>query len=102
MDHMKRKLALLLGALLVAGVSGCASWTRMTMREIPRMEPGELNARLDDPNLVVVDVRLGSEWDASPAKIKGAVHEIVKSGLDWASTYLLKYPRDKTIVLYCA
>jgi len=96
---MKRPmLALFLGALLVAGISGCTTWARMTTKEIPRMEPGELNARLADPSIVVLDVRQGSDWNASQAKIKGSVRESNENIPAWA----IKYPKDKIIVLYCA
>jgi len=97
-----RMMALFLGVLLIAGVSGCASWTKMTTQEIPRMEPGELKARLDDPNLMVVDFRLSKEWNASPLKIKGAVRESEDVVSNWPYKYFPNAPKDKTIVLYCA
>lgn len=102
-DFMKKgTIVLLLGALLAAGVSGCAFWTRITTGEIPRMEPAELEARLDDPNLVIVDFRRSSGWNASQLKIKGAVRESDDVVLNWPYRYFPKIPKDKTIVLYCA
>ncbi len=89
---------LLLVMALLLGVAGCAMVTKMATRDIPRMEPEELKARLDDSSLIVIDVRLDSDWNASPAKIKGAVRENNGTVAEWAP----KYPKDKTLVLYCA
>ncbi len=62
------------------------------------MTKDELKAMLDDPDLMVLDVRTGKDWKSSEFKIKGATH--VKSGAygDWAGTY----PKNKKYVLYCA
>ena len=83
---------------LLLGVSGCASVTRVATREVPRMEPAELKDHLDDPDLVVIDVRLDSDLAGSSARIKGAVRESNGTVAQWAPNY----PKDKTIVLYCA
>ena len=41
--------------------------------DIPRMTKEELKAMLGNPDLVIFDVRLSSEYFASDIKIKGAV-----------------------------
>jgi len=84
-------------ALLILGSSGCAAPAKIAAKDVPRMQVDELNARLGDPALVVVDVRTAGDWEGSTAKIKGAIREASKSVADWASNY----PKDKTIVLYC-
>ena len=61
------------------------------------MQVDELNARLGDSSLVVIDVRTAGDWEGSSTKIKGAIREEGKSVSDWASNY----SKDKTIVLYC-
>jgi rhodanese-related sulfurtransferase len=66
--------------------------------EAPRMPTDELKAMLGSPDLVIVDVRYGKDWTDSDVKIKGAVREDPKVFEPWAN----KYPKDKTIVLYCA
>jgi rhodanese-related sulfurtransferase len=63
----------------------------------PRMTKEHLRDQLGNPNFVIVDVRLGKDWDNSKFKIKGAVRES-SSDISWAE----KYPKDRTIVLYCA
>ena len=65
---------------------------------VPKMTKEELRAMLDNPDVIVVDVRIGRDWKASEYKIEGAVrveHSEVKS---WAS----RYGKDKTFVIYCA
>jgi hypothetical protein len=64
---------------------------------VPRMSAEELNGILGGPDVIVIDVRRGSEWDGSDSKIKGAVRET-----GFVSKWADKYPKDKTVVLYCA
>ena len=52
---------------------------------------------LGNPDLVIIDVRIERDWKSSPLKIKGAVWEDFMDVEKWAQ----KYPKDKTIVLYC-
>ncbi len=87
----------LVSLMVVLGSSGCAAPQKMAAGDVPRMEVGELKARLGDPALVVIDVRAANDWESSQAKIKGAVREVGKNVADWASNY----PKDKAIVLYC-
>jgi rhodanese-related sulfurtransferase len=62
------------------------------------MTKEELKGLLSDPDLIIVDVRLGRDWTGSDLKIKGAVREDPENIESWAN----KYSKDKTIVLYCA
>ena len=48
--------------------------------------------------VVVIDVRAYTDWLLSSEKIRGAVREDYRDFDDWSA----KYPRDKTVVLYCA
>jgi hypothetical protein len=66
--------------------------------EAPRMSKDELKAMLGSPDLILLDVRYNKDWTDSDSKIKGAVREDPKLFESWAN----KYPKDKTIVLYCA
>jgi 3-mercaptopyruvate sulfurtransferase SseA len=91
-------LSFLMLVVLALGSSGSAAPANKTPGEVPRMEVDELNARLGDSSLVVIDVRTAADWEGSSVKIKGAVREAGKSVSDWASNY----SKDKTIVLYCA
>jgi rhodanese-related sulfurtransferase len=62
------------------------------------MTKEQLKPLLGSPDLVVIDIRLDEQWKFSNRKITGAVHE----NPTIPGTWLDKYPKDKTIVLYCA
>ena len=66
--------------------------------DVPRMTTDELKALLRNPDLIILDVRLGRDWKESNLKIKGAVREEPGDVESWAN----KYSKDKTLVLYCA
>ena len=66
--------------------------------EVARITKEELRAKLGDPDLVILDVRRGKDWSASDVKIKGAVRADPGDTAAWAD----KYPKEKTLVLYCA
>jgi len=48
------------------------------------------------PDVIVVDVRAPHDWDSSQWKIQGARRESP------AQASMAGYPKDKTIVFYCA
>jgi rhodanese-related sulfurtransferase len=64
--------------------------------EIPRIPKDELRARLDDPETAVIDVR--QEQSEATEKIRNAALEDVNKVDNWAD----KYPKDKSIILYCS
>jgi rhodanese-related sulfurtransferase len=66
--------------------------------DVPRMTTDELKGMLGNPEWVILDVRYGKDWTGSDLKIQGAVREDPKAFESWAN----KYPKNKTIVLYCA
>jgi hypothetical protein len=82
-------------ALAMAGVYIA---TAMAMGEVPRMTKEELKGQLSNPDVVIIDVRSGKDWKASEIKIKGAVREDPTESESWID----KYPKDKTLILYCA
>jgi rhodanese-related sulfurtransferase len=65
---------------------------------VSRITKEELKARLNDPNVVIVDVRLGKDWKASESKITGAVRVEPADVLSLVD----KYSKDKMLVFYCA
>jgi len=89
--HKKAFYMLLLISLL-AGLSSIASAS-----DVPKISKEELNAMLNNPDLIIIDVRRERDWKSSSLKIRGAVWEDFLEVDTWAQ----KYPRDKTIVLYC-
>jgi hypothetical protein len=64
--------------------------------EVPMIGPDQLTSMLGQPDVVIVDVRLGESWNNSDRKIKGAVREDPMEVESWAN----KYPKDLTLVLY--
>jgi hypothetical protein len=93
---MFRKLILALIALVVVGCAGMGKGA--ATGEVPRMSKEELKGKLGSPDVIVLDVRRGEEWRNADKKIVGAVRESADSIDDLVS----KYPKDKTLVLYCA
>jgi rhodanese-related sulfurtransferase len=65
--------------------------------KVPRITKEELKPILDNPGVIVLDVRIGDEWKKSDKKIKGAIREDPEKDFKvWA----LNYQKDKTIVFY--
>ena len=66
--------------------------------DVPRMTKEALSAILGNSDVIIIDVRFSRDWTDSDSKIKGAVREDPEAIQSWAN----KYPKDKTLVLYCA
>ena len=56
----------------------------------------QLLKNLENPKLVIVDVRDTNDWQSNNYKIKGAVRRIPEEFESWS----LKLPQDKILVLY--
>ena len=65
---------------------------------VPRMTKEALRAVMGKPDVIIIDVRSGMDWADSDSKIKGAFREDPEAVQSWAN----KYPKDKTLVFYCA
>ena len=83
-------IAIVIGALL--------AFEAVYAKDAPRMTKEELQGMLGNPDLRIVDVRLGNDWTSSEFKIKGAIRENARKLDTWST----KYEKDQTIVLYCA
>ena len=77
-------------AVLFVAASAIAEDKRITKEEVMQM--------LGSPDLIIIDVRAALEWEKSELKIKGAIREDPDSVSSWMS----KYPKDKTIAFYCS
>ena len=91
-----RKCLLFLIFFLAVGWVACEK--TISQSDVSRMTKGDLKARLGTPDLVLIDVRYGKDWTGSNQKITGAIRE----DPDGVNTWGAKYPKDKTLVLYCA
>jgi hypothetical protein len=94
---MKKKLSLVLAVLAAFTFSSLFSMPAAA-GEVPRMAKENLKALLGKPDVIIVDVRIERDWEASGSKIKGAVREAPKKADSWGS----RYDKNKTYVLYCA
>lgn len=84
--------------IIIIGLLPIASCTKPSgPRAVPRITVEQLRTDLGNPDLVIIDVRTGPDWKNSQARIKGAVHEDPFR----IGTWIDKYPKDKTIVIYC-
>jgi len=77
---------------------GLFSAIAMAQAAIERMTKEDLKARLDDPNMVVVDVRTERDWSASELKIKDAVRLDIRD----VTTVAADADKARTYVFYCA
>ena len=66
--------------------------------KIPVITKEDLKERLDNPGLIIIDVRVERGWQSSDRKIKGAVWEDPDDVSAWAG----RYSKDKNLVLYCS
>ena len=92
---MKKRL-FLATLLIFFMVEGCTLLEKSV--DAPKMTKEDLKAMLGSPDLLIIDVRYGRDWTDSDLKIRGAVREDPEAFDSWAN----KYPKDKTLVFYCA
>jgi len=94
-----KKVLLAVTTMLFAGLvqSAICEERSLSPADVPRISIEELKAKLEDPDVAIIDVRSAHDWDDSNTKIKGAIRE-EPSKLD---SWVKNYPKDKTIVLYC-
>ena len=90
-----RSLRFAVAALLMVAVMVAVTFAAQR-GNVDLMTKEELKARLGNADLVLLDVRKGTDWRASEFKIKGAVR------LDPRDIAKVTYPKDAIIVLYCA
>lgn len=64
--------------------------------KVPRITKEELVKKLNDPDVIILDVRPEDQWKISKHEIYGAKHEDPEKVESWID----KYPKDKTYVLY--
>ena len=83
--------ALAFAWLVLAPVVGLAA-------EVEIMTKEELRKILDQDIVSVLDVRKGSSWTSSNAKIRGA-HRVEAR---YFAAQTQKFPRGQTLVLYCS
>jgi len=93
---VRKRILFLAIVMVVAAAAVFASSS--AAQDVKRMTIEELKGMLGNPDLVIVDVRRDGDWKSSNVKIKGAVREDQEKVDAWMS----KYPKDKSLVFYCA
>lgn len=66
--------------------------------DVQRISAEELNSRLGQADLTVIDVRTGGDWNNSDRMIATAI----RSNPNDIAPLRSKLAKDQTIVLYCA
>jgi hypothetical protein len=93
-----KKLIFIFVMMLILGCVQPVLWAQtLSTDDVPRMTIEQLRSQLDNPDFVIVDVRSTKDWENSSLQIKGAVREDGNKFDSWFN----KYPKEKTIVLYC-
>ena len=87
---MKRVLSLFIILMVLAA-------TPLIAASVPTLDKDELKSMLGSKDLVVLDVRQGRDWSTSEFKIKDALRVD-----DGDLSVAMNYPKETTIVLYCA
>ena len=64
--------------------------------DIEKISKEDLKTMLNNPDVVILDVRTGKDWSSSEFKIKGAVRANPRDFDGWATAY----PKAKKLVLY--
>ncbi len=66
--------------------------------DVPRITKQELKGMMGKENVIILDVRTDLDQEKSNQKIPGAVIEDPGKVESW----MAKYPKDKTLIFYCA
>ena len=93
-----RNKHILLSTIFIATMLLLAMNLTVGAASVPLMSTDELKSRLGDADLVVLDVRAGRDWSGSNEKIAGSERVKTRGANQW----VMNYPKDKEIVLYCA
>ena len=64
--------------------------------EFSMISTNHLKLILDNPEVVIIDVRGTKGWQSSNVKIKGAIRKAPQNFESWVGDF----PKDKTLVLY--
>ena len=95
---MKRVVLCVACLCLVAVSMGFVGGVASAQEDVPRITKEDLKPLVGNPDVVIIDVRAKSDWEENTLMIKGAVREDPTQVASWMD----KYPKDKTLVFYCA
>ena len=81
MRRIGNTLALMLVAILISAVMPVS----LPADAVPMISKEELKPLLGDPDLVLLDVRMGKDWKASEFKIKGAWIDYLNESIEYGA-----------------
>ena len=93
----KHRILSLIFLVVLCAALAAVSTKAVAQGEVPRITKEDLKANLDSGEFVIIDVRTMKDWNASDYHIKGAHRENPMDVNYWDN-----YPKDKTMILYCA
>jgi len=96
--HKQWRLTQILALYFLLLTVGCATTLNGGSKGDYRVTAAQLEKMLGNPDLLIVDVRDPVSWGGSDTKILGAVREDPQDVSAWDK----KFPKNKTIVFYCA
>ena len=75
---------------------GMFLFSPVAAEDAPKITKEELKGLLNNPDVIIIDVRHTESWQDSDFMIKGAVRGNPETFESWAD----EYPKEKTLVLY--
>ena len=94
---MKALASVVLALFLSLALTGVSA-KEIPFPDVPRITKEELKFMLGNPDVIILDVRLEDQWQVADGKIVRAIHEDSEKFDSWVD----KYPKEKTLILYCA
>jgi len=93
---MRDKSLTILSIVLVSVFVGLIISPGFAAEDVIRISKVKLKKLIDNPDVIILDVRHTQDWQNSEYKIKGAVRRRPTVFDSWAD----EFPRDKSLVLY--
>jgi predicted sulfurtransferase len=90
------KFSTILSIALGLALVGLVIISAFAAEGVSKIGKEELKEMLDNPDVIILDVRNSQEWQESEYKIKGAIRKMPKFFDSWAT----EFPKDKMLVLY--
>ncbi len=97
MKLIKAITSVVLAVFLSLALTGVSA-KEIPFPDVPRITKEEVRSMLGNPDVIILDVRLEDQWQVADGKIVRAIHEDPEKYESWAN----KYPKEKTLILYCA
>ncbi len=93
---MRDKSLTILSIVIVSAFVGLIISPGFATEDVIRISKEKLEKLIDNPDVIILDVRYTQHWQNSEHKIKGAVRKRPTLFDSWAN----EFPRDKALVLY--